>query len=56
MMSFELAASLCNCVGSGTLREKLRDMPGSKANDNNLTRLKAILNNSNALSKTHTAI
>lgn len=55
-MSFELAASLYNCVGSGTLREKLRNILGSKANDNNLTRLKAILNNSNALSKTHTAI
>jgi hypothetical protein len=55
-MNFESAASLCNCVGSGTLREKLRNMLGSKANDNNLKRLRAILINSNALSKTHTAI
>jgi len=42
-MSFELATSLCNCVGSDTLIDKLRNMLGSKANDNNLTRLRAIL-------------
>lgn len=59
-MNFELVVSLsegllaeCNCAGSVSLREKLRNILGSKANDNNLTRLRAILIKSNALSKTH---
>ena len=62
-MNFELVVSLsegllteCNCAGSVSLREKLRNMLGSQANYNNLTKLRAILINSNALSKTRTAI
>jgi octaprenyl-diphosphate synthase len=39
-----------------TEKEELRNMFGSEANGNNLTRLRAILNNSNALSKIHEVV